>query len=333
MKFINTKFFFYSLFTTLFLCSSACNLAKAGSGGDSSQTVNTSQEAVANNTIELPTTNEVEKKAAEFTSQSVAGIYHYKTYKPNKGGNDNTLEITDKGKGKLQVLLSGTNMYLTGDGEETFHEGGGEGVAQLSGNTAVAQITPDGDDRKCRVTLTFSAVNQVKVAPAKNCSFNVALEGLYTKEKSTPIRSKQSANLAKISYGQLKDFVEDHNKNKTGLQFVITDVPAEKVSKTAPADKITNNRNLKGLYFFQIDDDDTDVSTTFIGSTALYKDYLAKVEHEPAKLRVTGVLVEFLGEFDFYRSVFVTKIEGLGDDGKSFWILNGTAPTKVKFQQ
>jgi hypothetical protein len=311
-------------------------LAKAGANVVSSEPVNSNQETTVNNTLELPTINAVEEKAPEITSQSVAGIYHYKTYKPNKGGSDNTLEITDKGNGKLQVSLSGTNMYLTGDGDETFHEGVGEGSAVLNGNTAIAQITPDGDDRPCRVTLTFTAPNLAKVAPAKNCSFNVALEGLYTKEKSSPVQIKktkapQNPVSAKVSYNQLRDFVNDHDNNKTGLQFVITDVPAEKVSKTSPADKMSNNPSLKGLYYFQIDEDDTDVSTTFIGSTALYKDYLAKVEHEPAKLRVTAVLIEFAGNMEVYRSVFVTKIEGLDDRGKPTWILNGTAPTKVKF--
>lgn len=337
MNTIKTKILIFSALLALFLSGSACNLSKVAADGNSA---NNSAEPASNNSSaeNLSASNTAEQKPAEvFTSQTVAGIYHYKTYKPNKGGYDNTLEITDKGSGKLQVALSGSYMR-TVDGEETMHEASGEGDAQLTGNTAVAKITPDGDDQSCRVTLDFTATNQVKVTTAKNCNFNVALDGLYIKEKTastknqTKTANNQPANLKKISYSQLEDFINDFQKNKTGMHFIITDVPAEKISKTERADT-NGNKNFKGLYYFQIDDNDTNVATAFIGSTALYKDYVAKVEYEPAKLRVTAVIVEFPGEFDVYRSAFVIRIEGLEEDGKVVWTINGTEPTTLKIRQ
>jgi hypothetical protein len=337
MQLIYNKILFYSVVFIFFLSSAACNLAKVGADDRSE---NSNHESIINNSgiSPLSQADSPEKKSPELTGQSVAGIYYFNTYKPNKGGYDNTLQIKDKGNGKLHIVLEGSNVWTMESGDETMHEASGEGDAQLSGNTATARITPDRGDQSCRVTLTFTA-NQVRVATAKNCTFNISLDGLYKKEKRNSVsKSNQTKNntdlatdLQKVSYAQLSDFVNDLENNKPGKHFLITEVPAEKISKVLPYE--TSDKSAKGFYYFQTDDSDSDVSTMFVGSVALYKDYLAKVEYEPAQLRVTAVLIEFQAGFDFYRSPFVTKIEGLGDDGKAIWTLNGIKPVKVKFRQ
>ena len=60
--------------------------------------------------------------AQAVTPASVAGTYHYKTYRPGKGGYDNTLKVKDRGGGKLHISLSGAYMYRA-NGAETMHEG------------------------------------------------------------------------------------------------------------------------------------------------------------------------------------------------------------------
>src|SRR3954466_7850084 len=102
MSIKNNRMFLYSILFTLFLSSAACNLAKVTANNDSA---NNHQESVINNPVAADSTSaeSTEQKSPELTAQTIAGTYHYNAYKPNKGGNDNALEITDKGKGKLHV--------------------------------------------------------------------------------------------------------------------------------------------------------------------------------------------------------------------------------------
>ena len=39
------------------------------------------------------------------------------------------------------------------------------------------------------------------------------------------------------------------------------------------------------------------------------------------------------GEFDVYRSSFVTKVEGYGEDGLLLWVATGAEPVKVRMRQ
>ena len=50
-------------------------------------------------------------RAQAVTATTVAGTYRYKTYRPGKEGYDNTLEIEDKGDGKLHISLYGAYKY------------------------------------------------------------------------------------------------------------------------------------------------------------------------------------------------------------------------------
>src|SRR5215211_7902269 len=108
---------------------------------------------------------------------SFAGTYHYKTYRPGKEGYDNTLEVEDRGGGRLHVTLSGTYIYKA-NGEETMHEGGGQGDATLRGNVATASVTPDGGDAPCRVLIIFEG-GEAGVKADGSCGFNVDLNGTY----------------------------------------------------------------------------------------------------------------------------------------------------------
>ncbi len=117
---------------------------------------------------------------------SVAGKYVFKTYRKGKGGFDNSVEITDIGKGKIHVNFNGTYFYMAGR-QETFHEGSGEGDGQLKGNIASASL--DGDDGPCKLSLTFTA-SQVVVKSSANCSLNVVPDGIYKKEISVAAKTK-----------------------------------------------------------------------------------------------------------------------------------------------
>lgn len=138
-----------------------------------------------------------------------------------------------------------------------------------------------------------------------------------------------ATELREVEFDKLSDFVNDMQAHKTGAHFVITSVPVEKVKLVKPV-----GAGHKGMFYLQTGEDDSDVATSFVTTAGLVKNLRASAGvEEAATLRVTAVLVEFLGEFDVYRSSFVTKIEGYGDDGRPLWIATGPEPLKVKMRQ
>ncbi|HJQ32484.1 MAG TPA: hypothetical protein VJ866_09900 [Pyrinomonadaceae bacterium] len=262
---------------------------------------------------------------------SYAGTYRYKTYRPGKDGYDNILKVEDKGGGRLHVTLSGTYMYRD-NGEETMHEGGGEGDATLRGNVATARVTPDGGDAPCRVFIIFED-GEAGVKADSSCGFNVDLDGTYRGGKAgAPRANANAAGPRQVRFDKLSAFVGEYQSNRTGTHYVITSVPAEKVSRVTPYDEGTNRR---GLFALSLDESDGDASMSFVTSAALAKNLRATVKAAPgaATLRVTATLVEFVGECDIYRSSFVTKVEGYGEDGSLLWAATGAEPVKVKFKQ
>jgi len=122
--------------------------------------------------------------------------------------------------------------------------------------------------------------------------------------------------------------VNDNRANRTGARFVVTSVPAEKVKLVKPV-----GPRHRGMFYLMLDEDDGDASTSFVTTAALVKNLRASAGAEAATLRVTATLVEFLGEFDVYRSSFVTKVEGFGEDGSLLWVATGAEPVKVKMRQ
>jgi len=262
---------------------------------------------------------------------SFAGTYHYKTYRPGKEGYDNTLEVEDSGRGRLHIKLSGTYIYKA-NGEETMHEGGGEGEATLRGNIATASVTPDGGDAPCRVLIIFEA-GEAGVKADSLCSFNVDLEGTYRSAKAGAAHkgaSFEAAGLRQVRFDKLDDFVNDHQANKTGMHYLITSVPVEKVKLVKPAGEGVSR---KGMFYLSMDENDGEAAMSFVTTAGLVKNLRASPVKDAATLRVTAVLVEFVGEFDVYRSSFVTKIEGYGEDGSLVWIATGGEPVKVKMRQ
>ena len=269
--------------------------------------------------------------APQLAPPSFAGTYHYKTYRPGKEGYDNTLEVEDKGGGRLHVTLSGTYLYRA-NGAETMHEGGGEGDATLRGNVATARVTPDGGGDPCRVLIIFEG-GEAGVKADSSCGFNVELDGTYRSEKAGFARkgpAVDAAGLRQIRYDQLADFVNESQANKTGMRYVITSVPAEKIKHVTPYEK---GANRKGLFYLSMGEDDSDAATSFVASAALVKNLRANAGYEAATLRVTATLVEFAGSFDVYRSSFVTRVEGLGEDGSLVWVATGAEPVKVRMRQ
>ncbi|MFL6337490.1 MAG: hypothetical protein ACJ754_29670 [Pyrinomonadaceae bacterium] len=260
---------------------------------------------------------------------SYAGTYHYKTYRPGKEGYDNTLEVAEKGGGRLHVTLSGTYIYKA-NGEETMHEGGGEGEATLRGNIATASIKPDGGDAPCRVLIIFEG-GEAGVKADSSCNFNVELDGTYRNAKaaaSPRAASLDAAGLRQVRFDRLADFVNDHEANKTGMRYVITSVPAEKVKLSKPV-----GAGHRGMFYLSMDENDGDAATSFVTTAELVKNLRASAAAGAATLRVTAVLVEFVGSFDAYRSSFVTKIEGYGEDGSLLWVATGAGPVKASMRQ
>lgn len=260
---------------------------------------------------------------------SVAGTYRYKTHRPGGEGYDNTLEVEDKGGGLLRVTLSGSYIYKA-NGAESMHEGGGEGDATLRGNIATASLTPDGDDRPCRVLIIFEG-GEAGVKPASDCNFNVDLGGTYVDEKRGARPTGAGAagtGTPSVRYDRLEEFVNDSDRHRTGMRYVVTSVPAEKINKVTRAGAAR-----AGLFYLAAGEDDSNVASGFVTSAALVRSLRAAAEHEPVSLRVTATLVEFAGEFDVYRMSFVTKVEGLGEDGSVIWSAAGTEPARVRLRQ
>ena len=157
---------------------------------------------------------------------------------------------------------------------------------------------------------------------------NIKVYALLLSCLLVPFAAARAAGPREVEFDKLADFVNDHEKNKTGAHFVITSVPAEKVKLVKPV-----GAGHKGMFYLQMDEDDGDVATSFVTSAELVKNLRNSPVKDAAALRVTAVLVEFLGEFDVYRSSFVTKVEGYGEDGTLLWVATGSEPLKVKMRQ
>ena len=271
-------------------------------------------------------------------AQSVAGTYRYQTYRAGREGYDNELVVKDAGGGRLHISLSGSYIYRA-NGAETMKEGGGEGTAALKGTVATASLTPDGGGEPCRVDITFGGGRAV-VKAADDCGFNIVLDGAYLKAGAAPPPAPAgkrtgggAAAPREVAYAGLADFVNDLEGNKAGRKYVVTSVPIEKIERVLREGRAGAVPGHRGLFQLGAEGEEGGVASGFVTSAALVKSLLANAEHEPASLRVTATLVEFTGAFDFYRTSFVTKIEGLNDDGSVMWTAAGPPPTLVRYRQ
>lgn len=315
------------LFFTVAFTVAACEVreTKAGPANETAAKPEISVEAKTENNPAA------EENTPQLNPASLVGTYKFKTYKDGKEGYDNTLEIEQSKGGKLRVYLTGVYIYQA-NGAETMKEGSGEGFGTLRGSTLTANVSEESVEEEeaaaCRVTITFRGA-QATVKQAANCSFNVMLDGVYTKETpQKPIQSK-TAKLREIKFDELYDFVNEYDKNKTGERFVITDVPADRIADIQRADSM-GNQSYKGYFYLVAPENDS--SAGFITTPPLLRELQANNDKQPTTLRMTAVLVQSDGKFDVYRLSFVTKIEGLDENGDLLWTASGEEPAKIKFR-
>ena len=326
----------YQLFNQLYVFSLAAILL-FGSANCGALKINAG-DSVKNSHVNSSSTENAERPAkaggeAEpaVAAKSFAGVYNFETYKPGEAGYVNSLTVSSEGSG-LSVFFEATYVYPA-NGAETFKEASGGGKAVLRGSTATAEIFEDGGDEKnpCRLTIIFAA-GQATVKESDDCYFNVALSGVYKKQAAAKSDKPTSVkSLREIEYSELRDFVNDFDRNRTGMQYVISNVPVNKIARNSRADSF-GNKSYKGLFYLEAPEDDGDGSTGFLTSAQMIKALDATAESAAETLRVTAVLVQSDGNFDVYRLSFVTKIEGLGETGKTVWTATGAEPAKIKFQ-
>jgi hypothetical protein len=98
-------------------------------------------------------------------------------------GNYNEIKILALGTGKVKVSFGLNYPYIAQSGEMTANTGEAEGVASISGDTA---IYTDNEFGKCKITIKFVRANLIKVGQEgtdSDCGFgfNVNSAGTYKK--------------------------------------------------------------------------------------------------------------------------------------------------------
>jgi hypothetical protein len=179
--------------------------------------------------------------------------------------------------------------------------------------------------------ITFRT-NEATVKIPGDCQFNIALDGVYKRAAAKPTAKKTKAapKTHVISFAELNDVVNNIAKNKAGERIVVAGVPASAIATVSRSDRFVN-KNYKNLFAFEASDEEGRFAR-FITSKRLAQNLEHNADREPATVRVTAVIIEVVGEFDVDRMSFVTKIEGLGDDGTVIWTADGEEPAKVKFK-
>jgi hypothetical protein len=133
----------------------------------------------------------------------------------------------------------------------------------------------------------------------------------------------RSAIPREVAFDKLSDFVNDYNKRRDGERLTVRAVPM--------VNKITREKAY-AMYSFK-PDEDGDVGNMFFTSAVLATGLRSHFNSDTASMRVSCVLIQFVGEFDVYRSPFATKVEGLNEKGEVIWTVTGTPPVKLKVRQ
>ena len=316
------------LLLSLLIGNSACGLTTA-----SPETVSPSQTIQAESRASFATDLSTKQSAGESkkVNDSVAGTYRYDTYTGKKEGYNSTLEITEK-DGKLSVSVSGMYVYPVNDIDDTFKSTEGSGEGKLSGDTAKIELL-DEHDAICHATIKFAA-NQATLKVSEACYFNVVLNGVYKKVSadSSGIETENQANLRKIPYDKLMDFVNNHDNHKVGEEYVIAKVSPAKLQKKIPADK-DGREDYKDLFYLEESDDDGYIGNGLLVSKEMLESLTANAKSKASTLRMQAILAESKGESDWvYRMSFVTKIEGLDKTGKVLWTAESAKPEKINFR-
>lgn len=302
-----------------------CSLGKIKAEEDTNKNTNQTESGFR----DLENSNQTKKDGKNISS--VIGTYDYDTEKDGEGY-DNSLEVSDAGDGKLYIFISGSYIYKIGE-TQSMHEAEGKGDAILKGDTANVVLV-DEAGKPCRATIVFRE-NTANVKIAETCQFNIALDGVYKKvnskaeSKNSKIETKKSV-LPEIDYEKMMDFINDFDAHKVGEEFVITNVPPAIIEKKNRADEF-GNQSYKGLFYLEgVTDDDTP-SYSVLTSKAMIESLNRNAEYEPEVLRMTALIAESKGKFDIYRLPFVTKIEGLTNDGTLMWTAVGGKPAGLNF--
>jgi hypothetical protein len=148
--------------------------------------------------------------------------------------------------------------------------------------------------------------------------------------KSTRKKTKSILKTHKISFAELHDVIHNIAQNRAGERLVVTNVPASAIATVSRAEPF-GDKSFKNLFVFKARDEEG-IDVRFITSKTLAQNLEYNADREPATLRVTAVIIEAIGNLDVDRRTFVTKIEGLSDEGTVIWTAIGEEPTKVKFK-
>jgi hypothetical protein len=95
----------------------------------------------------------------------------------------NEIKILALGKGKLRIAFELLYPHMIDDNEFTANTGSAEGIAKISGDTAVFTMKEFG---ACRIIIKFVRPGEIKVTQSieePNCGFgfNVRADGTYKK--------------------------------------------------------------------------------------------------------------------------------------------------------
>lgn len=98
-------------------------------------------------------------------------------------GSFDEIKIQSIGKGKLKVSFDLTYPHRDASGKMTANMGTGQGIAAITGDTAIYSSDEFG---KCRITIKFVKPGQIKVTQSGSDSdcgfgFNVTADGTYRK--------------------------------------------------------------------------------------------------------------------------------------------------------
>ena len=98
----------------------------------------------------------------------------------------NEIKILSLGKGRLQIAFQLLYPHTTGDGGFTANTGSAQGIAKISGDTAVFTTEEFG---ACRITVKFVRPGEIKVTQSieeGDCGFgfNVRADGMYKRTTS-----------------------------------------------------------------------------------------------------------------------------------------------------
>lgn len=124
---------------------------------------------------------------AQTARKAVSGTEVTGTFRDYLGGkfkgSANEIKISALGKGKLKIAFDLIYPYIDGTGEKSANMGAADGIANISGDTAIFTMSEFGE---CKITVKFLKPGAIKVTQNGSdfeCGFghNVSASGDYRK--------------------------------------------------------------------------------------------------------------------------------------------------------